>query len=66
MHVTGTVRLWDSEQGWGVIDSPATPAGGRRAIGKSVGGALYDAGSTDLEDDPLAWEPVRPAGATMP
>jgi AraC family transcriptional regulator len=31
-----------------------------------VVGALSSAGVTDLEDDPLAWEPVRPAGPTSP
>ncbi len=31
-----------------------------------VVGALSSAGVTDLEDDPLAWEPVRPAGPTQP
>jgi AraC family transcriptional regulator len=31
-----------------------------------VVGALSSAGVTDLEDDPLAWEPVRPAGPTLP
>lgn len=31
-----------------------------------VVGALSSAGITDLEDDPLAWEPVRPAGPTLP
>lgn len=24
---TATVRTWDDEQGWGVLDSPATPGG---------------------------------------
>ena len=31
-----------------------------------VVGALSSAGISDLEDDPLAWEPVRPAGPTLP
>jgi AraC family transcriptional regulator len=31
-----------------------------------VTGALYSAGITELQDDPLAWEPVRPAGPTAP
>jgi AraC-like DNA-binding protein len=31
-----------------------------------VVGALSSAGVTDLEDDPLAWEPVRPVGPTLP
>jgi CspA family cold shock protein len=25
--VTGTVRAWHTDEGWGVIDSPATPGG---------------------------------------
>jgi hypothetical protein len=31
-----------------------------------VAGALRTAGITELQDDPLAWEPVRPAGPTAP
>lgn len=27
MATTGTVRSWNNEEGWGVIDSPATPGG---------------------------------------
>ena len=27
MRVTGTVRVWHGDQGWGVIDSPVTPRG---------------------------------------
>ncbi|MBP2412464.1 cold shock CspA family protein [Arthrobacter stackebrandtii] len=27
METTGTVRLWNDEEGWGVIDSDATPGG---------------------------------------
>lgn len=27
MAATGTVRAWDAEAGWGVIDSAATPGG---------------------------------------
>ena len=29
-----------------------------------VTGALHPAGITELQDDPLAWDPVRPAGPT--
>ncbi len=25
--VEGTVRLWDAEEGWGILDSAATPGG---------------------------------------
>jgi AraC family transcriptional regulator len=31
-----------------------------------VTGALYTAGITELKDDPLAWEPIRPTGSTAP
>lgn len=27
MFSVGTIRFWDTEQGWGVIDSPDTPGG---------------------------------------
>ena len=27
MATTGTVRFWNPEEGWGVIDSPETPGG---------------------------------------
>ena len=27
MTSVGTVRLWHADEGWGVIDSPATPGG---------------------------------------
>lgn len=27
MTTSGTVRMWNGEEGWGVIDSPATPGG---------------------------------------
>lgn len=27
MATTGTVRFWNSEEGWGVIDSPEIPSG---------------------------------------
>lgn len=27
MASTGSVRFWDPEEGWGVIDSPETPSG---------------------------------------
>ncbi|MET4002289.1 MULTISPECIES: cold-shock protein [Arthrobacter] len=27
MVTTGTVRSWNDEEGWGVIDSPVTPGG---------------------------------------
>lgn len=26
-HTTGTVRMWNDEEGWGVIDSDQTPCG---------------------------------------
>jgi AraC family transcriptional regulator len=31
-----------------------------------VTGALYTAGITELKDDPLAWEPIRPTDPTAP
>jgi AraC family transcriptional regulator len=40
-----------------------TYAAHRRTL---VSGALHSAGITDLEDDPLAWAPVRPEGPTLP
>ena len=27
MHAFGTIRTWHRDEGWGVIDSPATPGG---------------------------------------
>jgi hypothetical protein len=47
----------------GMIAHVLTYAAHRRTL---VSGALHSAGITDLEDDPLAWEPVRPAGPTLP
>jgi AraC family transcriptional regulator len=43
----------------GMIAHVLTYAAHRRTLAT---GALYSAGITDLEDDPLAWEPVRPVG----
>jgi len=47
----------------GVVAHVLTYAAHRRTL---VIGALDAAGITDLEDDPLAWEPVRPTGPTAP
>jgi AraC family transcriptional regulator len=47
----------------GMIAHVLTYAAHRRTL---VTGALYSAGITDLEDDPLAWEPVRPEAPTSP
>ena len=47
----------------GMIAHVLTYAAHRRTL---VSGALHGAGITDLEDDPLAWEPVRPNGPTLP
>jgi AraC-like DNA-binding protein len=47
----------------GMIAHVLTYAAHRRTL---VVGALASAGITDLEDDPLTWEPVRPAGPTTP
>jgi AraC family transcriptional regulator len=47
----------------GMIAHVLTYAAYRRTL---VSGALHAAGITDLQDDPLAWEPVRPDGPTMP
>jgi len=47
----------------GMIAHVLTYAAHRRTL---VSGALHSAGITDLEDDPLAWEPVRPPGPTLP
>jgi hypothetical protein len=47
----------------GMIAHVLTYAAHRRTL---VSGALHSAGITDLEDDPLAWEPVRPNGPTLP
>lgn len=47
----------------GMIAHVLTYAAYRRTL---VVGALSSAGITDLEDDPLAWEPVRPPGPTAP
>jgi hypothetical protein len=47
----------------GMIAHVLTYAAHRRTL---VSGALHAAGIDDLEDDPLAWEPVRPDGPTMP
>jgi AraC-like DNA-binding protein len=47
----------------GMIAHVLTYAAHRRTL---VSGALHSAGITDLEDDPLAWEPIRPEGPTLP
>jgi AraC family transcriptional regulator len=47
----------------GMIAHVLTYAAYRRTL---VSGALHAAGITDLEDDPLAWAPVRPDGPTLP
>jgi AraC-like DNA-binding protein len=47
----------------GMIAHVLTYAAYRRTL---VVGALASAGITDLEDDPLTWAPVRPAGPTTP
>jgi AraC-like DNA-binding protein len=47
----------------GMIAHVLTYAAHRRTL---VTGALYSAGITDLEDDPLAWGPIRPDGPTLP
>lgn len=47
----------------GMIAHALTYAAHRRTL---VTGALYSSGTTDLEDDPLPWEPVRPGGPTAP
>jgi len=47
----------------GMIAHVLTYAAHRRTL---VTGALYKAGITELQDDPLAWEPVRPAGLSAP
>jgi AraC-like DNA-binding protein len=47
----------------GMIAHVLTYAAHRRTL---ASGALHSAGVTDLEDDPLAWEPVRPDGPTLP
>jgi hypothetical protein len=47
----------------GMVAHVLTYAAHRRTL---VSGALHTAGITDLEDDPLAWEPVRPDGPTLP
>jgi AraC family transcriptional regulator len=41
----------------GMIAHVLTYAAYRRTL---VTGALYTAGITEIQDDPLAWEPVRP------
>jgi len=47
----------------GMIARVLTYAAYRRTL---VSGALHSAGVNELEDDPLAWEPVRPVGPTTP
>ena len=47
----------------GMVAHVLTYAAHRRTL---VAGALHSSGVTDLEDDPLAWEPVRPDGPSLP
>ncbi len=47
----------------GMVAHVLTYAAHRRTL---ASGALHSAGVTDLEDDPLAWEPIRPDGPTLP
>jgi AraC family transcriptional regulator len=47
----------------GMIAHVLTYAAHRRTL---ASGALHSAGITDLEDDPLAWGPIRPDGPTQP
>lgn len=47
----------------GMIAHVLTYAAYRRTL---VSGALHSAGITDLEDDPLAWKPLRPDAPTLP
>jgi AraC family transcriptional regulator len=47
----------------GMIAHVLTYAAYRRTL---VSGALHYAGITDLEDDPLAWKPLRPDAPTTP
>ena len=47
----------------GMVAHVLTYAAHRRTL---VAGALHTAGITDLEDDPLAWDPVRPDGPSLP
>ena len=47
----------------GMIAHVLTYSAHRRTL---VSGALASAGIAELEDDPLAWEPVRPVGPTAP
>lgn len=48
----------------GMVAHVLTYAAYRRTV---ASGALHAAGITDLEDDPLAWAPIRPQGrATLP
>jgi cold shock protein len=57
MATTGIVREWHSDEGWGVIDSPATPGGCWVHFGAVLtdGYRSLDAGRTvsfDYEDGP--------------
>jgi AraC family transcriptional regulator len=47
----------------GMVAHVLTYAAYRRTL---VSGALHSAGITDLEDDPLAWKPLRPDAPTQP
>jgi hypothetical protein len=47
----------------GMVAHVLTYAAHRRTL---VSGALHSAGVTDLEDDPLAWEPIRPDAPSLP
>ncbi|GLY04065.1 MULTISPECIES: cold-shock protein [Actinoplanes] len=60
MAVRGTVRLWDADEGWGVVDSPETPGGcwaGFSAVAVA-GYAALDAGDQVM----LEWEAARQDG----
>lgn len=52
--VTATVREWDDEQGWGVLDSPETPGGcfGHYADIQATGFRTLSAG----QQVDLTWE----------
>ncbi|MEJ7689220.1 MAG: helix-turn-helix domain-containing protein [Nocardioidaceae bacterium] len=60
--VTGDVGVLDVAVEAGYSSHEAFTRAFRRTL---VVGALSSAG-LDLQDDPLVWEPVRPAGPTVP
>lgn len=41
-HTTGTVRSWNGEEGWGVLDSDATPGGAWAFYSEIVGTGFRD------------------------